>query len=461
MTMRQLNRFPQGIKSMPPSKSVTHRAVICAGLAEGESLIRHVLASEDVEATLRCMRMLGARCVPLGDSVSVQGGVGDWVRLEAEIGASQPGELTTGLSSSGDASSEDASSDREAAGVLLLDCGESGSTLRFLMPLAACLARPVVFVGQGRLLERPLEPFCDLFAEHGVAVVRNKADGACGCHREDRYGDAGLTVTGPWRSGVFSVPGHISSQFVSGLLLALPLLAHDSTVTVTTVLESASYVDITLDVMRAFGVEVVHQNYQEFYVAGNQRYQAGEFGVEGDYSQAAFFLVAAALGCDCVCRGLREDSRQGDRKILDILRRCGAAIIREGDGIRVRGGDLTGITVDISDIPDLVAPLAVLLSFCRGESRIVNGRRLRYKESDRLAAVAGELGKLGADIVEGEDFLVIRGVDSFQGGHVDSRGDHRIAMMLAVAAFRCQEPVWLTGSESVAKSYPNFFEAFC
>jgi 3-phosphoshikimate 1-carboxyvinyltransferase len=228
----------------------------------------------------------------------------------------------------------------------------------------------------------------------------------------------------------------------------------------TTPLESASYVDITLDVMKSFGVDVQHNDYTEFYIKGNQTYMPRSYTVEGDYSQSAFFLVAAALGCQCACGGLKQDSSQGDRKIIDILRQCGADVSFQEGVLRVQSRTLTGVTVDISDIPDLVPPLGVLLSFCRGESRITNGIRLRYKESDRLTAVASELNKLGADIQEGEDYLLIRGVESFTGGLVDSWGDHRIAMMLAVAALKCTEPVLLTGSGSVAKSFPDFFEVF-
>ncbi|MCL1917764.1 MAG: 3-phosphoshikimate 1-carboxyvinyltransferase [Peptococcaceae bacterium] len=435
---------------MPPSKSVTHRAVICAGLTQGESVLRNISESEDIEATLRCMRTLEAHCVRKGNEVVIRGG-----------GMHHAQGTTHNTQSEG------------MDTPLLLDCGESGSTLRFLMPLAACLGQPVSFTGNGRLMERPLEPYSDLFREYGVGVVRRSSIDIAAQSLER----VTLTVTGPLQGGEFRLPGHISSQFVSGLLLALPLLSQDSTVVMTTPLESASYVDITLDVMRAFGVEVRHREYQEFFIRGNQCYQACDYTVEGDYSQAAFFLVAAALGCNCVCAGLKEDSCQGDRRIVHILRQCGADVSWEecsyaaddlsrecssekGKGLCVRPRELSCVTVDISDIPDLAAPLAVLFSFCRGESRIINGRRLRYKESDRLTAVATELRKLGADIEEGEDFLVIRGVDAFTGGQVDSWGDHRIAMMLSVAALKSTGPVWLTGSQSVAKSYPDFFEDF-
>lgn len=406
--LRQVKRFPHGVIAMPPSKSVSHRAIICAGLAEGKSEIDHIAYSQDIEATLRCMAGLGMNVHRRPASLSLQGGL----RQQTD----------------------------------LLDCGESGSTLRFLIPLAALFADSVSFTGRGRLMQRPLGPYMEVLAAHGVSLS---------------WEDDVLTLAGPLQPGLFRLPGDISSQFVSGLLFALPLLEGDSEIEITSPLQSAAYVDLTIATMERFGIRIESNGKRRFMVAGGQSYRPTSMTVESDYSQAAFFLVAGALGCACECRGLAPESQQGDKRILTILRQSGAAIhTGEAGGLIVKPARLQPQTVDVADIPDLVPPLAALFCFCEGTSRIINAERLRHKESDRLQAVAAALNAIGGQVAVGPDSLTITGVQSLGGGRVDSCGDHRIAMMGAVAAIRSRGTVEIMGSDCVAKSYPHFWQDF-
>lgn len=405
--LKQVTKFPSGIVKMPPSKSVAHRAIICAALANGHSLIDNIAYSQDIEATIRCVRALGSEVKNERGSIKITGSFGRC----------------------GD----------------LLDCGESGTTLRFLIPIAALLSDEMRFTGQGRLMRRPLGPYMETLKKFGVSfLVRDDV----------------LTLKGPLASGMFELPGDISSQFVSGLLLALPLLEQDSKIRLTTPLQSASYVELTLDMMARFGVHA-EKSGDNFTVAGGQKYEPADILVEADYSQAAFFLVAGALGCPCECRGLSAVSKQGDRKIIEILKRSGARIETTAQGgLIAKPGELAAQTVDVSDIPDLVPPLAALLAFCEGESRIVGAKRLRHKESDRLLSVSTALNALGAKVIIDKDSLIINGVSSLSGGKIDSFGDHRIAMMGAVAAIKSDNPVWIGDSGCVAKSYPDFWADF-
>ncbi|MCL2462359.1 MAG: 3-phosphoshikimate 1-carboxyvinyltransferase [Defluviitaleaceae bacterium] len=408
---REVDKFPHGVIQMPPSKSVSHRALICAGLAEGRSVLRGLSESEDINATIACMSALGARFSAESGEMSAEG---CFPKPDGRV----------------------------------LDCGDSGSTLRFLIPIAALTGEDILFAGTGRLsvLERPLGPYREAFARRGVTL---EADGGR------------LRLSGGLKPGIFPLDGKVSSQFVSGLLFALPLLDGDSAVRLTSALESASYVDLTLDALEKFGITVENREYKEFLVKGGQKYRPAEYRAEADFSQAAFFLAAGALGADCECAGLDKASRQGDRQFLDILRQCGIELIeRENGNIKAVPGKTRGVTVDMSDIPDLAPPLAALLCFCEGTSELVNAGRLRFKECDRLAALAGELGKLGAKIEEKPDGIVITGVKSLKGGEAGSRNDHRIAMALAVAAIRADGPVYVEGSECVSKSYPGFWEEY-
>lgn len=392
-----------GAVTPPPSKSQAHRMIIAAALATGESRIRNVALSADIRATLGCMEQLGAR----------------W-------------ELTEG----GILRVEGAGGTRIGAGKLLqMDCCESGSTLRFLIPIALTLGNGGVFIGRGRLLERPLTPYFPVFEQQGISCVTQ--------------GDQ-LTLQGKLTAGRFRLPGNVSSQFVTGLLYALPLLDTDSVLELTTPLESAGYVRMTLQALAGAGVtvEVLDGVCPAYRIPGGQCYQPIHAEVEADWSQAGFFFAAASLGNDLKVCGLPTESCQGDA----VYRDFSAAM-----------AGTEACVFDVSDCPDLVPPLAAqaALRADGAVTRLINAGRLRMKESDRLTAVTQVLNALGARVEEHPTELVIHGRDGLEGGvTVCSHNDHRIAMMTAVAATRCRRPVILTGAECVSKSYPDFWEVY-
>lgn len=411
---------------IPPSKSIAHRAIILAALAAGESNLSPFPRSFDADATLRCIRALGAGWREEGENLIITGGLQESFSDRVAFSGTVPGE--------------------ELPRGTVLDCGESGSTLRFLIPLALLFRQEICLTGQGRLFERPHTSFLEALSENGATF---------------RQGEHALWVKGPICSGIYRIPGHISSQFVSGLLMTLPALAGDSEIHLTSPLESKSYVDLTLQAMRDFGIRAENLGYERFLIPGGQTYHNGQLTVESDFSGAAFFLVAGALGHPVECLGLNRNSLQGDREILDILTACGATVEYGKDGeMRALPGSLSGIAVDVKDIPDLVPPITALFCFCKGQSRIINAGRLRLKESDRLHALAAEFNRLGGKITEQEDGLLIEGIERLEGGEADSHNDHRIAMALAVASLKSKEPISIRGAECVGKSYPDFWEDF-
>ena len=382
----------------PPSKSQAHRVLIAAALAVGVSRIDNVVLSQDIEATLRCLSALGAEAQWEGRTLKLHG-------------------LGRGI--------------RQAPPYPVLDCGESGSTLRFLIPVALVICGGGIFTGRGRLMERPQKPYFDLFDEKGI--FHEQRDGI-------------LTVTGPLTAGEYRLPGSVSSQFVTGLLYALPMLDGDSEIVLTSPLESQGYVDMTLDALGLFGVYPEARE-NGFFIPGKQFYQPQDFIIEADWSQAGFWYAAKLLGSPLDVGGMDPGSAQGDRVILDQYAELA------GPG---------GVELDVSDCPDLVPPLAAMAALRTGHTtRFANAARLRIKESDRLAAVTRVLNAIGADVTEGPDFLTVRGKETLAGGvKVDSFNDHRIAMMAAIAATRCVKPVTVTGAECVAKSYPAFWEEY-
>lgn len=398
-----------GTVTPPPSKSAAHRAIICAALAKGKSRISPIVNSDDMEATIGAVKALGA-------SVSFE----------------NDGILIDGNNTSSNISHE-------------IDCLESGSTLRFLIPVAATSGESVTFTGKGRLPNRPIGPYLECLPANGVKCETN--------------GGLPLTVSGKLKAGVFALPGDVSSQFITGLLLALPLLDGDSEIHLTTPLQSEGYIDLTTNIMKRFGVETNRQR-QSFFVKGNQSYTPCNLIVEGDWSQAAFWLSAGALGGNIDCKGLDPNSKQGDMAVLEILQRFGANVQYRKDTVSAHGNKLYGCEIDSSQIPDLVPVLAAVASLCEGQTVIVNAARLRLKESDRLATTAKGLRALGADITERGDSLVINGVPELNGGAADGANDHRIVMALAIAAQRCKNKVTITGSDCISKSYPAFFEHY-
>ena len=388
----------EGTITPPPSKSQAHRALLAAALSGGVSLLSGLAQSQDIAATLSCLRALGTGVEEAGPGA---------LRIHG-LGRSIP----------------------QAGPFPVFDCGESGSTLRFLIPVALVAAGGGRFTGRGRLLERPQGPYFALFEEKGVSY--------------ERTGDF-LTVQGRLTPGTYALPGDVSSQFVTGLLYALPLLEGDSELVLTTPLESRGYVDMTLDVLRKFGIRV-EETASGFRVPGNQAFQARDLTIEADWSQAAFWYAANFLDGEIDIQGLDHSSAQGDRRIaLDYW-----TLARPGE-----------VELDVSQCPDLVPPLAAIAAGRSGVTRLTHAARLQMKESDRLTAVADVLTALGAEVAEGPDSLTLTGRDTLPGGAVvDSHNDHRIAMMAAVAALACEAPVTVTGAECVAKSYPNFWEDY-
>ncbi len=417
----------KGVITPPPSKSQAHRLIIAAALAEGESLLSNVAFSQDIEATLNCMKALGAKAAADGGTLAVTG----------------VGSRRTPYSPC-------------MCGAVHLDCGESGSTLRFLIPVALAVAGGAFFTGRGRLLARPQQPYADLFAEKGVFFAHEAQ---------------AITAGGDLTPGEYRLPGNVSSQFVTGLLYALPLLDGDSDIVLTSPLESRGYVDMTLEAQRRFGVTAVPTK-TGFHIPGGQIYQPRNAAVEADWSQAAFWYAAQALGNSVEVGGMDPGSTQGDRDFLDWMRMVRNKPIASGVTVSIWGPDdgtemLTAptggcsVSIDVSQNPDLVPPLAAMGALMNGTLHIKNAARLRIKESDRLASVTAVLNAMGARIEEHPDSLTIVGQDILAGGvTVDSHNDHRIAMMAAVAATRCQAPVTIAGAECVAKSYPNFWEDY-
>ena len=395
----------RGSITPPPSKSQAHRLIIAAALSEGACEISNVAFSQDILATLDAMKQLGASWQQLGEDRILVCGIGGGTPLRGQDGLPH------------------------------LDCGESGSTLRFLIPIALAVAGGGVFTGRGRLMERPQQPYFDLFAEKGIDYTLEQGV---------------LTVRGQLPAGEYALRGDVSSQFFTGLLYALALAEGESVIRSTTALESRSYIDMTVDALRSFGVEVTEHcaEYPALVVQGGKGFRACSGAVEADWSQSGFYYAALGMGNDIEITGMNAYSVQGDMKIVPYYLK----MLNDGD-----------VTLDVSDCPDLVPPLAAQAAL-RGRGNttyITNAARLRIKESDRLTAVTTVLNALGASVQELPDGLVIHGVDALAGGvTVDSFNDHRIAMMTAMAATRCTAPVRLTDAGCVKKSYPNFWEDY-
>lgn len=395
----------RGTVTPPASKSVAHRALIAAALSGGFSTISNLGDSKDIQATRRCLSNLSTWIEDLTpDKVRVHG-----------IGHSLV----------------------QAGPFPMLDCGESGSTLRFLIPVALLVQGEARFTGQGRLMERPLTPYEALFQEKGISW--SLENGVLTIDSRRGYDRLALDP------GEYRLPGNVSSQFITGLLFVLPLLDGDSDLVLTSPLESRGYVDLTLDVLRTFGIRV-GERADAFHVPGNQHYESRDFTVEADWSQAAFWYAANFLGGQVDIQGLNMESKQGDKVIA--LQYWKLANPGEAE-------------LDVSQCPDLVPPLAAMAAVRAGTARLTHAARLRIKESDRLSTVAAALRAMGAQVEEGADSLTIHGRERLPGGGtVDCCNDHRIAMMAAVSAAFAQAPVKLLGAECVRKSYPEFWDHF-
>lgn len=399
---------PNGTVSVPPSKSMAHRAIIMASLANGKSVIKNIQLSKDMQATIGAMQAQGAIITIEGSCLTVDG-----------IGGGYRDEIAT------------------------LDCAESGSTLRFLIPLCAATRKHTTFTGRGRLLDRPQSVYSKIFDKCGVQFTHNADE---------------ITVSGKLNSGEFTVQGDVSSQFVTGLLLVLPLLEGDSTVRIIPPFESRSYVELTLQTMADFGVNAHFSDDNTLQIAGGQRYTSANYTVEGDYSQLAFFAVLGAINGDIKAQNMRTNSLQGDKVIMKIIADFAQKL--QTDDFHFKKAPLTARNIDLADCPDLGPILMVLASFAKGSTTIYNAGRLRIKESDRIASMELELTKLGVTITSTDDTVTIASRKEIGGKvTVQAHNDHRIAMSLAVfaACSNFNTEVLIEGAECVNKSYPDFF----
>ncbi len=393
------------------SKSFAHRLLICAALAGEKTEICCKTVSDDIFATASCLNSLCAS-VTYSSSKFV-------VTPKGKALQSDP---------------------------LVLDMKESGSTYRFLLPVACALGKRCEFLLRGRLPYRPITALWEVLESHGITISGR---------RENK-----LSVSGSLKSGIYTVPGNISSQYITGLLLALPLLKEKSEIHIIGVPQSKSYIDITLSVIRQFGIKADIQK-NKIFIDGNQKYVTPKFAlVEGDWSNSALWLSAAAVGGNVTVTGLSHLSLQGDKAVCDILEEFGARVIKSENRVSVSRDKLHGIEIDAAEIPDLVPALSIAAAGALGETVITNAGRLRYKESDRLHSISHTLSLLGADARVEDETLFITGNPSLNGGAVDSFNDHRIAMMAALTSVICKNNVTIDNAQSIAKSYPLFFEDF-
>ena len=407
ITLKHIRKAPERATAIS-SKSELHRLLIAASLSDLPTLIScgRPMRSRDIDATAGCLRALGA----------------DIIFGENSVQVSPIKELPTEC---------------------FLCCKESGSTLRFMLPIVSALGVKATFTGEGRLPERPLDDLIAVMKEHGTCFSAEKLP---------------FTITGRLTPGLFSISGKVSSQYITGLLFALSLFKESSEIVLTSALESASYVNITLDTLKNFGIRAEYTG-TSYKVEGGMFISPREITASGDWSNASYFLASGALFAPICVSNLDLLSSQGDMKILDILADFGADIeINEGD-IRVSPNKRRAIRVDLEQIPDLLPTLAVLAVFADGESVFTGGKRLRTKESDRISSVASMINSLGGEAHELPDGLIVKGRSPI-GGKVDSFNDHRIAMASTLMSLGCSHDVILSGADAVNKSYPTFFEEF-
>ena len=390
-----------------PSKSAAHRSLICAALADGPTKIRLLARNEDIDATAACLRELGAK-------INTEEGV---VTVTPICAMPQSANL---------------------------NCGESGSTLRFLLPLTATLLSEACFSGRGNLPNRPISELNIALEKNGVRFSGNRLP---------------FQVSGRLRAGTYEIEGNISSQYISGLLLALPLLNGDSRIVLKSPVCSEPYVRLTADILLKFGVhsETCDEGY---FIRGGQKYHSpSQIDIEGDWSAAAVLLTGGALGGDVTVTGLDIRSMQGDRAIVEILQQFGAELNVSQNAVGVKKAELHACSLDVSSIPDLLPPLAVLACGAKGKTVLYNAAHLRLKESDRLESTAAMINTLGGRASAFPDRLEIEGA-RLSGGTVLSFGDHRIVMAAAVAAGICEGKTTIIGADVVSKSYPDFFRDY-
>lgn len=398
-----------GTVKIPPSKSMAHRAIICASLAKGKSRIDNIAYSQDILTTIEGMRTLGAKIITHDDFLEVEG-----IQNFTQCNNSE------------------------------IFCNESGSTLRFFIPIFSLTNKRITFTGKGRLMERPQKVYEHIFHEKGLYFEQDEAS---------------IQIQGALQSGDYTLSGDVSSQFISGMLFTLPLCSGSSTITIQEPFESRSYVLLTMQMLEHFGIETEFTNRNTIYIKGNQAYHAGCYSVEGDFSQLAFFACLGALNQDLQITGVHHHSRQGDKVILNILKQAGVTFEEIPNGYYIHKSDIKGTEIDLADCPDLGPILCVLGAFANGKTHIKNAERLRIKESDRIAAMEEELTKLGVSIHSTQSDIYIEGACTYLGGkEFDGHNDHRIVMSMSIAATLCEQPCTIAGAQAINKSYPQFFE---
>ncbi len=398
-----------GSLDVPPSKSDTHRAIICALLAQDISEIYPIDISNDIMATINAAKSLGAFVQIVSNRLIID------------------------------------SRSAFCKNYITLNCYESGSTLRFLIPVVCAHGIDAHFEGLNSLNNRPINVYTDVLPKFGVECISN--------------GTLPLTVSGKLSAGKFYIPGNVSSQFITGLLFSLPILNNDSEIIFTTSVESIGYIDMTIKTMAEFGVKIIKTD-SGFKIPGNQKYHAKKYHVEGDWSQAAFFMAAGALSGPVKIYGLDTNSPQGDKAITKLLYRMGADIRYDDNCITVSAGKLSGINIFSAQIPDLIPILSVLGACSNGTTRIFGASRLKYKESDRLRSIYNGLSKLGVNVIETDDGLLIEGKPNFNKTTLDGFNDHRIVMAFSIAAIKSTGRICISGAEHISKSYPSFFEDY-
>ncbi|MGN1051280.1 MAG: 3-phosphoshikimate 1-carboxyvinyltransferase [Acutalibacteraceae bacterium] len=398
-----------GTVTVPPSKSDGHRAIICAALSKGKSKISNISYSNDINATLSCIESLGAKVTRFEKEVIIE--------------------------------SENLFKNKKAT----LNCQESGSTLRFFIPVSVIEKGEITFLGSGELPNRPIGVYTDILPQKGVSCTKSEGEI--------------ISLYGSLKSGRYEVPGNISSQFITGLLLALPMLSGDSEIVVTTALESVAYIDMTIECMEKFGVHI-EKTKSGYFIKGNQKYIPQEYTVCGDWSQAAFFMCAGAIQNKVTVKGVDNSSTQGDREICKILSSFGADVKTEGDSVTVFHKELKGTEIDAMQIPDLVPILTVVASLAKGTTIIKNAQRLRIKECDRLKAISEAINTLGGNVTQTDDGLIINGVENFKGGNIDGYNDHRIVMSASIASIKTENKIEVSYPYSINKSYPDFYMDF-
>lgn len=391
------------------SKSDAHRLLICGALADAPTKVHCNVMSKDIAATVDCLKNMGAE-----------------IKVDGEIITVTPHKFNEKAE---------------------LDCGESGSTLRFLLPVVSALGMDATIAGHGRLPERPISPLKEEMERMGVVF-----------HNGSKFP---LRLTGQLQAGEYEILGNVSSQFITGLLFALPLLDGDSKIKLIPPVESRSYLNITLSALRKFGIEIKEEE-NLYIIKGNQKYiSPKEITVQGDWSNSSFFLCAGALSEKGVTvADLDINSPQGDKAILDVLRNMGAEVKINGTEVTVKKSNLKGITVDAADIPDAVPIISVVATMCEGKTQIINAQRLRIKESDRIKSVVEMLSAVGGNVEETADGMIIYGGAELNGGTVKGCNDHRIVMSGAILSSICKSAVTITDYKAVEKSYPHFFKDF-